>query len=240
MTSLILKDLKEEGATSSKNKSKDSDDDDDHLYNLIRGVPTVVIRAHDSFDEFVPRRGFESVEAEPDELSSVENETGVVGMCDKIGESSDKVTLDCESQGTLQNGSAHDDEDDRFWNDLAEFKCDDNDIESFVKSGVKRQKVARRNTRRDGESVNFTVTLMMTDDNSEDSDDKAVDDFQPQRQVLRNTPDENIVKIENINNGRVIFNNQNFDTSENKLIHKIFPPMKFKNGKIGRKGQNVL
>ncbi len=222
LTSLILKDLKEEGATSVKKKSKDSDDDE-HLYNLIRGLPTVVIRARDSCDDYIPKRGFEIVEEGPDALSSVEDEKSVVVMRDDNEESFEQITLGCVAQGTLPDKSAEDDEDDRFWDDLAKFKGDDFDIESFVNSGPKRQKLTRRNTRRDKETVNFTVTLMMTDDNSEDGDDKAVDDFQPQRPVVRNTPDENNVKIENVNNGRVIFNNQISILPKIKLIHKIFP-----------------
>jgi hypothetical protein len=239
LTSLILKDLKEEGTTSAKNKSKDSDDSD-HLYNLIRGVPTVVIRARDSFDDYIPRRGFEIVEEEPDELSSVEDEKSVAVMRDDNEESLEQVTLGCDTQITLPNKSAQDDEDDRFWNDLAKFKGDDLDVQSFVNSDLKHQKLARRNTRRDEKTVNFTVTLVMTDGNSEDGDNKAVDDFQPQRPVLRNTPDENIVKLKILITVELFLTIKISILPKIKLILKNFPPMKFKNGKIGRKGQNVL
>jgi hypothetical protein len=58
LTSLLLKDLKDEGKGKSKPKGKDNEsDDDDHLYQLIRGVPSVIVKAKDTaFDDFVPMR----------------------------------------------------------------------------------------------------------------------------------------------------------------------------------------
>jgi hypothetical protein len=56
LTSLLLKDLKEGGKEKSKAKGNDSEDED-HLYQLIRGVPTVIVKGDNtSFDDFVPVR----------------------------------------------------------------------------------------------------------------------------------------------------------------------------------------
>jgi hypothetical protein len=54
----LLKDLKDEGKAKPKSKGKDNEsDDDDHLYQLIRGVPSVIVKAKETaFDDFVPMR----------------------------------------------------------------------------------------------------------------------------------------------------------------------------------------
>ena len=56
LTSLLLKDLKGEDKGKPKGKGNESDDDD-HLYQLIRGVPSVIVKAKgETFDDFVPVR----------------------------------------------------------------------------------------------------------------------------------------------------------------------------------------
>jgi hypothetical protein len=56
LTSLLLKDLKE-GEKGKVSPKGNESEDEDHLYQLIRGVPTVIIKAKEPvFDEFVPMR----------------------------------------------------------------------------------------------------------------------------------------------------------------------------------------
>jgi len=56
LASLLMKDIKAGGKAKAKDTGKNTDEDD-HLYELIRGVPTVMINAKgDEFDDFVPRR----------------------------------------------------------------------------------------------------------------------------------------------------------------------------------------
>jgi len=66
LTSLLLKDLKEDGGEKGKDKANDSDDDD-HLYQLIRGVPTVMIKSNQNTKhDYVPVRQREVYNSDDD------------------------------------------------------------------------------------------------------------------------------------------------------------------------------
>ncbi len=68
LTSLLLKDMKE-GGKKKVQIEEIASDDDDHLYQLIRGVPTVVINAKESaLDEYIPLREMNIDDAADEEV----------------------------------------------------------------------------------------------------------------------------------------------------------------------------
>ena len=82
LTSLLLKDRKEDDKAKSKSKDDDSEDED-HLYQLIRGVPSVIVKNKDfAAEDFIPKRGSVSFDMDVDMVSES-------GERDRNSESSD-------------------------------------------------------------------------------------------------------------------------------------------------------
>ncbi len=105
LTSLLLKDLKEE--KKGKVSSGDSDkEDDEHLYQLIRGVPTVVIKSLDpEVDDFVPSR---KTDGQDDDSKVVDKSGGEHGTVFTVtlmmtGPTEDEDDIYAPSREVLEN-----------------------------------------------------------------------------------------------------------------------------------------
>ena len=188
LTSLLLKDLKERGKVKAQLK-EDESEDDEHLYQLIRGVPTVVIKApNPEADDFIPIRGVPTViiKSDGDEFDDFvpqkEPETCEEYMSeDDSGNREYYVDL-IDGVRYLQYRSPDQDDicDDNSWEDC------DNDLSSE-------------------KETTFTVTLMIT---NSPNDGKGKDEsFAPRRPGIRTeTNDQSKDESSSENNGRVIKN----------------------------------
>jgi hypothetical protein len=241
LTSLLLKDLKEVGDEKAKDKDNDSDDDD-HLFQLIRGVPTVVIKSKsNSCVDYVPVRQKSIHHPDQDHHNRATISAAVSGYNrtpqDKLGGLSPREVI-YGTKGMYDSDEEIDEEKD--FNDrdgerdysveivdgmrYLQYKGkagQSNRGDSFEDAYNKRNHKSVSDDEdghdnKDGFDTHFTVTLMQTSGSSEKD---VQDDFVPSRRNEKRATE--VFENNDRNIGRVIS-----DSYENKRIKTVTSQIK--------------